>query len=623
MPIEKIQTVTLPPNAERFQQLTQLFPDCVTEGKVDLEKLEQLLHIYEGEGKPNTSEPADTVNTVDKANERYRFTWAGKHDAIRLLNLPTAATLLPRGDFDTPTRNLFIEGDNLEVLKLLYKPYFGRIKAVYIDPPYNTGSDFVYPDNYAKPLDTYLRLSGQIDAAGNLQTSNPETSGRYHSAWLSMMYPRLFLARQLLTDDGIIFVSIDDHEVYNLRLLMNEIFGEENCLQQLVWQRHAGGGNDARHFAKDHEYILAYAKNLHAIDKLRRPLTEKEIAVYTERDEHYATRGPYRTSVFLRMRPDDPSPGLRYEIECPDGTKVFNEWKQKESRFLQAKSDGRIVFKKNRQGEWRVAYKLYLNEAMRVPRSLLTKVEQNSRGRAQLREIFRKDGIFTNPKPVGLIKHLLQFSTERDSLVLDFFAGSCTTAQAVLELNQEDGGTRQFIMVQLPERTPEKSAAREAGFETIAEIGKERIRRVCENMPVFVGGDYRFRVFTLAESHFRQEDIQPTEDIQRYIAQLESTVEPLRDGWRVEDVLYEVALKEGYPLDSAIEEVTGLQTNTVFRIVAPDGTQTFHVCLDETLAEADVERLRLSKDAVFICRDVALTDTLAANLALQCRLKTL
>ena len=539
----------------------------------------------------------------------------------------------PCGDFDA-TRNFFIEGDNLEVLKLLYKPYFGRIKAIYIDPPYNTGSDFVYPDNYAKPLDTYLQLSGQIDAAGNLQTSNPETSGRYHSAWLSMMYPRLFLARQLLTENGIIFVSIDDREVYNLRLLMNEIFGEENCLQQLVWQRHAGGGNDARYFATDHEYILVYAKNLHAIDKLRRPLTKKEKADYTERDEHYASRGPYKTSIFLAMRPDNPAPGLRYEIECPDGTKVLNEWKQKESRFLQAKSDGRIVFKQNRKGEWRVEYKLYLNEAMRVPRSLLTKVEKNSRGRGQLREIFRKDGIFTNPKPVGLIKHLLQFGTERDSIVLDFFAGSCTTAQAVLELNQEDGGSRQFIMVQLPERTPDKSAAREAGFETIAEIGKERIRRVCEDMPTLAGGDYDFRVFTLTESNLRREDILPGDDIQGYIAQLESTVDLLRDGWRVEDVLYEVALKEGYPLDSAIEKIEGLETNTVFCITATQDARlestrtgnkrrTFYLCLDAELSEEDVARLGLSKDSVFICRDIALTDTLAANLALQCRLKTL
>ena len=558
-----------------------------------------------------------------ETSDRYSFNWAGKRDAIRLLSIPTEATLKPRRDaalhFDSTT-NLFIGGDNLEVLKLLYKPYFGKIKAIYIDPPYNTGSDFVYPDNYAKPLAAYLQLSGQLDVEGNLQTSNPETSGRYHSAWLSMMYPRLFLARQLLTEDGIIFVSIDDHEVYNLRLLMNEIFGEENCLQQLVWQRYASGSNDAKHFALNHEYILAYAKERAVTGRFRYPLAEKERAAYTQKDEHYATRGPYKTDAFTRGRPDHPSPGLQYEIECPDGSFVFNEWNRLESRFLEMKKENRIVFRKSQKGNWLVEYKRYLNESRgRVPRGLLTDVEKNSHGRAQLRELLNADGIFTNPKPVGLIKHLLQFSTHRDAIILDFFAGSCTTAQAVLELNQEDSGTRQFIMVQLPERTPEKSAARKAEFQTIAEIGKERIRRVCQNLD----GDVGFRVFELAESNYRTETEIIAEDAQTYIAHLENTIDTLRDGWVVEDVLYEIALKEGYPLDSTMEEVTGLQTNTVFRIVAPDGTQTFHVCLDEELAEADIERLRLSKDSVFICRDIALTDTLAANLALQCRLKTI
>ena len=502
------------------------------------------------------------------------------------------------------------------MLKLLYKPYFGRIKAIYIDPPYNTGNDFVYPDNYAKPLDTYLQLSGQLDTEGNLQTSNPETSGRYHSTWLSMMYPRLFLARQLLSDDGIIFVSIDDREVHNLCFIMNEIFGEENFMQRLVWQRHAGGRSDVKHFATDHEYILTYAKNLHSIGKLRRPLTEKEKADYTEEDEHYATLGPYKTRGFQAQRQHG---GHIYEIECPDGSIVLRHWRWQQSRFLQAKRENKIAFKQNQNGTWRVEYKLYQNEAARVLRSLLTDAERNSHARAQLRHIFKTDDVFDYPKPVGLIKHLLQFSTDSDAIVLDFFAGSCPTAQAVLELNREDGGTRQFIMVQLPERTPEKSAARKAGFQTIAEIGKERIRRVCQNL----NGDEGFRVFELAESHYRTEAEIIADDAQTYIAQLENAIDALCDDWRVEDVLYEIALKEGYPLDSKIEEVTGLQTNTVFRIVAPDGMQTFHVCLDEELAETDIERLRLSKDSVFICRDIALTDTLAANLALQCRLKTI
>ena len=605
--IEKVGKTTTIPNEERLKQLKQLYPECLTEGEIDLEKLKDVL---------------STEGIYENGDERYRFTWAGKSNAIRLLNAPTEATLKPSRDdslnFDT-SQNLFIEGDNLEVLKLLYKPYFGRIKAIYIDPPYNTGNDFIYPDNYRKPLDTYLQLTGQVDSEGNLQTSNPETSGRYHSAWLSMIYPRIFLARQLLTDDGIIFVSIDDREVYNLRLILNEIFGEENCLQQVVWQRHGGGGNDSKYFATDHEYILSYAKNLHAIDRLRRPLTEKEKTEFKLKDDYYETRGPYKTSVFEPMRPDNPAHGLRYEIECPDGTMVYNEWGQKESGFLKLKNEDRIVFKRKQNGEWQVEKKIYLNESKRVPRSLLTKEEKNSKGRKQLREIFDIDGVFSNPKPVGLIKHLLQFSTNSDSIVLDFFAGSCTTAQAVMELNQEDSGNRQFIMVQLPEPTPEKSAGHKAGFETIDEIGKERIRRVCQKSIESSG----FRVFKLSPSNYETESNSETDDSPTLFSELEKTLDPLRDGWHAEDVLYEIALKEGYQLDSTIQQVEGLVTNTVFCITAPNKTQLFHVCLDEELAETDIEHLDLSKDFVFICRDVALNDTLAANLALQCRLKTI
>ena len=605
--IDKVQNTTTTPHDERLKQLKQLYPECLTEGKVDLEKLKKTL---------------STEDIQENGDERYRFTWAGKRDAIRLLNIPTEATLKPDHEdslnFDT-SQNLFIEGDNLEVLKLLYKPYFSRIKAIYIDPPYNTGGDFIYPDNYRNPLDTYLQLTGQVDSEGNLQTTNPETSGRYHSAWLSMMYPRLFLARQLLTDDGIIFVSIDDREVYNLRLMLNEIFGEENCLQQVVWQRHGGGGNDSKYFATDHEYILSYAKNLHAIDRLRRPLTEKEKAAFKQKDDYCETRGPYKTSVFEPMRPDNPAEGLRYEIECPDGTMVYKEWGQKETGFLKLKDEDRIVFRKNRNGEWQVEKKIYLNESKRVPRSLLTKVEKNPIGRKQLREIFDSDGIFSNPKPVGLIKHLLQFSTNSDSIVLDFFAGSCTAAQAVLELNQEDNGNRQYIMVQLPEPTPEKSAGRKAGFETIAEIGKERIRRVCSEFSESSG----FRVFKLSPSNYETESNSETDESPTLFSSLEDTLDPLREGWDEEDVLYEIILKEGYPLDSAIQPVKELTTNTVFCITAPNKTQSFHVCLDEQLTETDIERLDLSKDSVFICRDIALDDTLAANLALQCRLKTI
>ncbi|PIP07888.1 MAG: site-specific DNA-methyltransferase, partial [Syntrophobacteraceae bacterium CG23_combo_of_CG06-09_8_20_14_all_50_8] len=235
-------------------ELKNLFPEIVSEGKIDFEKLRLALG-----------------DDVDSQAERYNFTWAGKRDAIRMLQTPSRATFIPCKEefvnFDT-SQNIFIEGENLEVLKLLYKPYFGRIKMIYLDPPYNTGNDFVYPDNFADPLDTYLRLTGQKDAEGNLLTSNPETSGRYHSAWLSMMYPRLFLARQLLRDDGVIFVSIDDHEVHNLRMLMNEVFGEENFVDNIIWKKRYGGGAKEKHLVSVHEYILFFAKNKELLDPL-------------------------------------------------------------------------------------------------------------------------------------------------------------------------------------------------------------------------------------------------------------------------------------------------------------------------------------------------------------------
>lgn len=546
--------------------------------------------------------------------DRYRFTWAGKNNAIRILNTPTEATLNPCRDeslhFDTSS-NLFIEGDNLEVLKLLYKPYFGCVKAIYIDPPYNTGGDFVYPDNYAKPLDTYLQLTGQIDAEGNLQTSNPETSGRYHSAWLSMMYPRLFLARQLLTEDGIIFISIDDHEVYNLRLMMNEIFGEENFIGGFVWRKKAGAGADSKLFFRQHEHILMYGQNKGEIAELFQPLTEKQRDEYKNSDDD--PRGPWASTDLTRTGDNDPA--RIYEVVSPAGKKFTRCWTYTESNFQKLIDNNLIWWGKNNNSKPKRKRFLKDKEGL-TPRSWVD-IALTQDGGADLEKLDLS--VFDYPKPVKLIKLFLQIATKANDLILDFFAGSCTTAQAVMELSQEDSGNRQFIMVQLPELTPEKSDARAEGFETIAEIGKERIRRVCQNFDESSG----FRVFKLSPSNYETESIPKSDDSQTYISELEVNLDPLREGWEIEDVLYEIALKEGYPLDSTIQQVEGLTDNIVFCIATPDKQKVLHVCLDTKLKETDIERLGLSKDSVFICRDIALDDTLAANLALQCRLKTI
>ncbi len=546
--------------------------------------------------------------------ERYNFNWAGKREAIRILSTPTQATLKPATQEslrfkDTP--NLFIEGDNLEVLKLLYKPYFGRIKAIYIDPPYNTGKDLVYTDNYANPLDTYLQLSGQSDAEGNLLTSNPERSGRYHSAWLSMMYPRLFLARQLLTDDGIIFVSIDDHEVHNLRLLMNEIFGEENFIGGFVWRKKAGAGADSKLFFRQHEHILMYARSVGNIGQLFQPLTKKQRAEYKNPDND--PRGPWASTDLTRTGDNDPT--RTYEIVSPTNKKFTRCWTYTKSNFQKLVNENLIWWGKT--GNSKPKRKRFLRDKEGLtPRSWVD-IALTSDGRCDLEKLDLS--VFDYPKPVKLIKLFLQIAADADDLILDFFAGSCTTAQAVMELNQEDGGNRQFIMVQLPERTPQKSAARNAGFEDIAQIGKERIRRACQNMLTPTG----FRVFKLAASNYREQETLQTDDPQIYIQQLENTVEPLRPGWQEEDVLYEVALKEGYPLNCTFERVAGLERNRVVRVSTPGDAQSFLICLDAELTPADIVRLPLEKETVFVCRDIALTDTLAANLALQCRLKTI
>ena len=611
---DKVQQFTPSALDERLENLKKLFPEFFTEGKLDVPKLQELL-----------------AEDVEGGAERYRFTWTGKRDAIQLLQTPTRATLTPCREesvgFDA-TGNVFIEGDNLEVLKLLYKPYFGEVKAIYIDPPYNRGGDYVYNDNYTDPLNTYLRLTAQKDEEGNRLTSNVEKSGRYHSSWLSMMYPRLFLARQLLRNDGIIFVSIDDYEVHNLRMLMNEVFGEENMFQQVVWQRHAGGGNNAKHFAVDHEYILIYAKNKQSIPTLKLPLSDKQKAEYTEKDEWYSTLGPYKVRSFPQNRPANPRPGLQYYIELPDGTKVFDQWKWQESRFLEAKAQNKMVFTKDKNGKWRVGYKKYLNESDRLPRSLLTQVERNVEGKKQLGEILGQPNVLNNPKPVGLIKHLLEFGTDPDSLVVDFFAGSCTTAQAVLELNREDNGNRKFIVVQLPEPTPEKSIARNAGYETISDIGKTRIQRLLDRMRAGnlfrESEDLGVKVFKLTESNYRQWNGVKESNAESYKNQLRLFSDnPLVDQWISKNVIYEVAIKEGYQLACLIEQVDGLERNTIFKVVSRDETQTFYICLDAELFQDEIDKLKLANDDLFVCLDKALDDTKAANLALQCRLKTI
>ena len=602
----KVEQITPSVLDERLEKLKKLFPEFFTEGKLDVPKLQEFL----GEA-------------VEEETERYHFTWAGKQEAINMLQTPTRATLVPcpeeSVDFNA-TGNIFVEGDNLEVLKLLYKPYFGDVKAIYIDPPYNTGGKFVYSDDYKDPLRTYLRITGQIDEEGNIGSNKVEKSGRFHSNWLSMMYPRLFLARQLLKDDGIIFVSIDDHEVYNLQMLMNGIFGEENYIGGFVWRKKAGAGSDTKLFFRQHEHILMYARNKEKIGALFQPLTEKQRSEYKNPDND--PRGRWAPTDLTRA--DDNDPARTYEVVSPKGAKFTRCWTYTEENFQKLIADNLVWWGKHGKSKPKKKRFLEKKEGL-TPRSWVD-IALTSDGKKDLKKLDFQ--LFDYPKPVELIKHFLLITTKADDLILDFFAGSCTTAQAVLELNRENGGTRRFIMVQLPEKTPEDSDAKKAGYETISDIGKERIRRVIANMQedeeLAESEDLGVKVFKLAKSNYRLWNGVEEDTPESYAKQLQLfSGNPLITDWKSENVIYEIAIKEGYPLNSLVEQVKGIKRNTIFRVTSAEQKQAFYICLDNELFQDEIDKLGLTSDDLFICFDQALDDTKVSNLALNYRLKTI
>lgn len=627
---------------EQVERLKELFPEIVVEGKVDFEKFKAML----GE-------------EVDDRPERYSFTWAGKRDAVRLLQVPSRAALkpCPKESVDwANTKNVFIEGENLEVLKLLYKSYAGRVKMIYIDPPYNTGNDFIYPDNFVDPLDTYLMLSGQKDAEGNLLTSNPETSGRYHSNWLTALYPRLFVARQLLNDEGVIFVSIDDHEVHNLRLVMNEVFGEENFAAQITVLNNPKGRGLREHFAVCHDYVLVYTKRSLPIGI---PKTEEEVEAQYPlkegrrryrllelRNTHRQFNRKTRRNLWYPIYVDSGSGAVSLEAQenakealpiWDDGLEGCWTWgKEKVAR------EANLLVGREVNGKWKVFRKAFAdddtgNVVIRKLRTIWSDRQFHTEvGQAQFDELI-PGRVFESPKPVGLIKQMLLSctSSDEDNIVVDFYAGSGTTGHAAFDANIEDGAHRQFVLVQFQEPTPEGSNARHSGFPTIADICKERIRRAINKLQqqahmqraLFkdraATEDMGFRVFKLVESNYRQWRGVEDKDGGKYAEEMDLFIDPLLPGWKPEDVCWEVALKEGYSLSSIIEERKEIKSNRVWRVADAEQERSFHICLDDRLEDATAKALKLGKEDLFVCRDAALTDEGVANLALACKLKTI
>lgn len=616
---KKLDLKSLDLSEEKRQELLRLFPEIRTEGgKIDFDRLKLVL----GE-------------TVDVGKERYGMHWPGKADCFRTIQAPSMGTLRPCPEesvaFDT-TENLIIEGDNLEVLKLLQKSYLGRVKMIYIDPPYNTGSDFIYPDNYSESLQTYLEYTGQVDAQGRKFGTNTDTDGRFHSKWMNMMYPRLYLAKNLLRDDGLIFVSCDDNEIVNLRLLMNEVFGEENTVAQLIWKKSYGGGSKTKHVVLLHEYVVCYVRDKPCLGRIELPPDPKARRYYKLKDAKFEIRGPYRLQP-LATTSNDERENLRYAIPfCGEEIWPEKQWQWEKTRTFAALANDELVITKQK-GEWSVNYKQYLRDEDGVERGAkpysVLEGPYTQTGTSEIAALFGDPKIFPFPKPSDLVRHFIQYANpDQDFLILDFFAGSGTTAHSVLNQNAEDGGRRKFISVQLPEPT------NRTDYPSIADITKERVRRVIKKLNTDEapkeGGlfeeqardpDLGFRVFKLADSNFKPWDAEVPHESGALAQQLDLYIDHIKQGRSNQDLLFEILLKRGFPLTTPVEalslaghEVFGVAGNgmlvclkrdlslDLIRAMA-DLTPECVVCLDEGFAGND--QLKTNAVQIFKTKGVA------------------
>lgn len=593
--------------AGKMEILKQQFPEVFSEGRLDVEKLKQ--SFDEG---------------MVAGDERYRLEWAGKHTVFEEIAKRTTTTLTPdlerSVDFDT-SKNVFIEGENLEVLRVLQKAYYNKVKMIYIDPPYNTGNDFVYNDNFRETAAEYDEAAGNLDGNGNLArafTLNSKDSGQYHSNWMNMMYPRLFLARNLLRDDGVIFVSIDDNEVHNLRMLMNEIFGEENFIGQLIWEKRVTREN-RRLISVRHDYVLFYCKSESIMESAisLSPLTQEARDRYKNPDDD--PRGLW-TSAPATAQAGHGTKGQFYELATPSGRKLQPPtgrcWLYTEVRMQEEISKNNIWFGADGNGVPRI--KKFLNEGRQglTPETLWSSkfAGTNDSAKRSLKELFDGLSVFDTPKPVDLVKRMLEIGTDKDALVMDFFTGSAPTAHAVMLQNAEDEGNRQYICAQLPEVTPEDSEARKAGYKTIADIAIERIKRAAkkikEENPDFKG-DLGVKVYKQTLSHFpawRAESFESDEALQLSLGSFAGQ-KALGDA-RARAV--ELLLKLGYDLNTALEAKNGYYS-------AANGEVLLAV---DAEADAQLEKLLAAKPSVVVVLEQAFkTDDEKINFALACKEK--
>lgn len=576
---------------ENIEKLAALFPNCVTEAEngksIDFDLLKQEL----------------SHQVVEGTKERYRLEWPGKREAIVTANIPTTKTLRPvredSVDFDN-TENLYIEGDNLEVLKLLQESYLGKIKMIYIDPPYNTGKDFVYRDNFKKSVQDELFDAGLQDEEGNVMErlkENPATAGRYHSDWLSMMYPRLKLARNLLTEDGVIFISIDDNEVHNLRKVCDDVYGENNFVSNIIWEKKFAPQNDAKWLSENHDHILCYAKSKEMFDVFLLPRTEEANARYKNMDND--SRGLWTSDNLLRK--DEQRTGV-YTITTPNGTKYNppsgRSWRVNESKFQQLVEDNRIWFGKEGGNVPRL--KRFLSEVQDgiKPISLWkhSEVGHNQKASQELRKLFDGETYFDTPKPVSLIERIIEISV-KDGIILDFFSGSATTAHAVIESNAKDNGKRKFIAIQIPEQFPRESIANRDGYHTIAKFGINRIKKAAKKIKEETNADidYGFRVYRLESSNMEDVYYRPQDLEQGQLHAMADNVKPDRTP---DDLLAQVMLDWGLPLSLKIEQAT-IAGKLVYKVAG----KSLYACFDNGIDEDFAKEVAVEKPLRIVFRD--------------------
>lgn len=644
---------------ERLEALKQLYPEIFSDGKINLDAFK------------DATGTSDLPEDEDKTPGYYGLYWPGKRAAKQLARKTATGTLEPvpgEGVNEDTTHNIYIEGDNLEVLRTLRHSYRGRVKMIYIDPPYNTGNDFIYPDDFKEPVQEYLKITRQIDDNGKKLVANPRSSGAYHRNWLNMMYPRLSIARELLSEDGVIFISIDDNEQSNLKLLCDDIFGEENFIGLMTIMSNPRGSQNSKNLSYIHEYIFVYSKNADEIELKGVSKREESLVEFKEKDpdgRRYrllglrkrggAWRKEDRPKMYypIYVNPKDGTCSLtmddKYTVEVipkrPTGELSRWTWGKEKFEAEKIYLKGKIVNEGKENEGWDIFRKDYIddangNEKTTKLKTIWVEKEINyQNAKNEIKELFGNSEIFDFPKPTYIVEHLssiLYF--EAGDIIMDFFSGSSSSAQAIMQFNMNNQKQCKYIMVQLPLECKEGSEACKLGFKSIPELAKERIRRAGkllldkaqkEDSELFENKfsiDIGFKVYRLVESNFIKFNPikgQKKETLHEIISSLDEMVSPLVKGWKDENILEEIKLRQGFALDCCVEEVNEVSSNKVWHLTDPDRPITLYVCLDEKIDPRTVDSLNIGKDDKFICLNSAIDDTTYARLVDKNRVQTL